>query len=237
MIAARGSGELPQGDGPNGWTVQSAYTTDPDEGAGHELYVLYTALRQAYPALTLDPVMYPADAVFPDLVTGVKVYLQSVASGASTVLTDIQLIDHACGSRQHQYILGGYSQGAWVIHDALHQMTSKQLREISGVALFGDPDFVHSEPWVRAYKLVDIFNGSAAIIDRHNTSIPAIVASRTASYCFQGDPVCQTWAGTIATTLPWCVAGSVANCPHFRYVLDGEVAKAAAFLIPFLPAH
>ena len=81
MIAARGSGEPPQGDGPGGWTDPSSYTLAKDrDEAGHELHVLYTTLQQAHPALVLDPVMYPADAVFPDLVTGIAVYRASVAS-------------------------------------------------------------------------------------------------------------------------------------------------------------
>ena len=121
-----------------------------------------------------------------------------------------------------------------MIHDALHKMTARQLAEVSGVALFGDPDFIPFTSWVRDYKLADVFPGSAALADLANTSIPPAVAPHTASYCFPADPVCQTWTGTMQTTLPWCIAKSVAACPHLRYVIDGEVAKAAAFLAPLL---
>ena len=90
--------------------------------------------------ISLDPIMYPADKIW-DLFNGnFQVYEASVASGAQTLLYEMQLTDFKCYDKV-RYILTGYSQGAWAIHDALHQMTSTQLGRVIGMALFGDSDF------------------------------------------------------------------------------------------------
>jgi hypothetical protein len=236
FIAARGSGETPT----TKWYVPSAYTSDKYQGAGAELWSLYQQLQQRSPGyIAFYPVMYPAANVFPDLIDGnLKLYTASVASGASTVVSDIQLLDHACYGQPHHYVLAGYSQGAWVIHDALHALAAEgpsKLAEISGVALFGDPDFLPFKPWVRDFEWLDLARGSAAVAGQGYTDIPAQVAPRTASYCFPNDPVCQASAFNIKNFLPACLVPYNLLCPHFDYVHFGEVTAAAKFLAPLLP--
>ena len=138
VLAVRGSGESPQAD----WTDPGAYANDRYRGAGEVNWDVYTRLLKATPKLhvSLDPIMYPAEKVFPDLIPELhyQTYRASVASGVETLLYDMQLTDFKCGSTV-RYMLTGYSQGAWVVHDALHQMTPAELGRITGVALFGDP--------------------------------------------------------------------------------------------------
>jgi hypothetical protein len=236
FIAARGSGEAPTTD----WYSPSAYVSARYGGAGVELWSLYSQLLRRSPGyIAFDPVMYPAANVFPDLVDGnLKLYTASVASGASAVVSDIQLLDAACHGQPHHYVLAGYSQGAWVIHDALHALAAEgpsKLGEISGVALFGDPDFLPFKSWVRDFKWVDLAIGSAALFRQGYTAIPGQVAPRTASYCFPNDPVCQATTTNIGGYLPACLVPYNLLCPHFDYVHFGEVTKAAEFLAPLLP--
>jgi len=236
FIGARGSSETPQGDE---WVNSYYYTHDRYQGMGPELWSLYQQLQQrARGAIAFYPVIYPADAVLPDLGTGFKGYAASGASGASTVVSDIQLVDHACQGQPHYFVLAGYSQGAWVIHDALHTLATADpsaLAEISGVALFGDPDFLPYEPWVRDFKWLDPAPGSATLAGQGYPVIPGQrLVARTASYCFPNDPVCQATPWNIAF-LPACAVPYNLLCPHFDYVHFGEVTKAAEFLAPLLP--
>jgi hypothetical protein len=100
--------------------------------------------------------------------------------------------------------------------------------------LFGDPDFLPLTRWVRVYKAEDLAVGSAEAFDHRNAGMPRTVITRTASYCFPHDPVCQLTSWNLKHTLPACIVGSVLLCPHFRYVQDGETAKAAKFLLALL---
>lgn len=236
FIGARGSGETPQSN----WFLPSAYTGDRYQGLGAELWSLYNQLQQRAPgAIAFYPVMYPADKVFPDLFNGnLKVYEASVASGASTVVSDINLLDAECHGQPHHYVLAGFSQGAWVIHDALHALAAagpSKLAEISGVALFGDPDFLPYTPWVRDFKWLDPAPGVAALAGKGYPVIPRQVVPRTASYCFPNDPVCQATPWNIAAFLPACAVPYNLLCPHFDYVHFGEVTPAAEFLARLLP--
>ena len=234
FIGARGSAEKPTSN----WTSLSAYN-DTDQGMGPEIWSLYQQLLQRSPGyIPFYPVMYPAANVFALVDGNYELYTASVASGASAVVSDIQRIDAACHGQPHHYVLAGYSQGAWVIHDALHALAaegSSKLAEISGIALFGDPDFLPYTPWVRDFKWLDLSDGSAALFGQGYTDIPAQVAPRTASYCFPTDPVCQASTFNIKYFLPECLIKDNPLCPHFDYVRFGEVTNAAKFLAPLLP--
>jgi outer membrane protein assembly factor BamB len=234
VIAARGSGESPQSD----WTDPSAYTKDSNKGAGQVNYDVYTRLKSNNPNLhwALDPVMYPADSVVPDLVPGQAFgnYLQSVDSGTSAVLDDIARTERVCQGGV-KYLFLGYSQGAWVIHKVVNALGSKLLGKVVGVGLAGDPEFVAFQKIVRDNKLLDIEDGVSAAFDAANTGVPASIVGVTGSYCFPFDPVCQSTPRN-AVSLAQCGAGSI-DCPHFRYVIDGETTKEADFLDLGLPSQ
>jgi hypothetical protein len=230
VMAVRGSGES-----PTDWTNPAAYINDQYHGAGEEdwyFYVRLTHLAPAGLALSLDPIMYPAEPVN-DFVDGkIKVYVQSVADGAETILYDMQLTDFRCHGSV-RYILAGYSQGAWAVHDALYQMSQTHLSEIAGVALFGDPDFKPGQEIVRDFKSADTASGLSALLDHNHVGVPSAVTAHSGSWCYPTDLVCQGTAANIKNYGPYCLQGS-SLCPHFQYVSGGETSKAAAFLAPFL---
>jgi hypothetical protein len=232
VMAVRGTGESPQD-----WTNPANYVSDKYHGAGEVNWDLYTRLASAVAhraTISLDPIMYPADKIWDIFDGGFQVYEASVASGAQTLLYDMQLTDFKCGGKV-RYILTGYSQGAWVIHDALNQMTSAQIGRILGMALFGDSDFKPLAAIVRDYKLLDLSYGVSASVDPLNLSTPPALIKHAGSWCYPIDMVCQATRVNIAAGLVPCLAGSRLLCPHLRYVSGGETKKAAKFLIPFLP--
>ena len=235
MIAARGSGE-----GPQDWTKADSYIRDPYRGAGETLYKLYGQMGRSVLTFSLEPVVYPADnvSVLLSHLTDSVIYEEDATLGASNIVAEIKYFDKKCGGTV-RYILAGYSLGAWAVHDALHDLTAAQLREVAGVALFGDPKFVPLQSIVRDYKLLDLNYGVAALTtDQADNGVPPAVAMHTGSWCFPLDPVCQVlpdsraWAAELAL----CAAKQTQKhlCAHFQYP-GTETAKAAAFLAPFLP--
>jgi hypothetical protein len=134
------------------------------------------------------------------------------------------------------YVLAGYSQGAWAVHEALHDLApTGLLGEVSGVVLFGDPKFLPNEPIVRDFRSLDTNSGMATAVDPKDNNVPAVVVPQTGSWCFPDDPVCQVLSNTAAWLLELknCASGS-ASCAHFQYT-NQETRDAAIFLNPFLP--
>jgi Cutinase len=235
VIAARGSGEA-----PSDWRHLPAYTSDQYHGAGETLYSLYGALQRGDQGLTfsLAPVVYRADNVSDLLnLSHPGRYLTDAGMGAQGIALDIQNTDAACG-RTVRYILAGYSLGAWTVHDALNELSRRQLGEIAGVALFGDPKFQPHQSIVRDFENQDTYHGIAYYaIDQSDNGIPRALVVHTGSWCLPQDPVCQfqynhpkRWAHEAQL----CANGSGA-CAHFQYPTDGETVNAAAFLNLFLP--
>jgi hypothetical protein len=238
VIGARGAGEA-----PSGILSTSAYTSDQYHGAGKTVFSLYQDLSSNNTDLSfsLYPVVYPADPIFeppplsivpnPDLPNDAKF-------GAKTIATDIMTTDIACGAGKVHYILAGYSLGAWAVQDALNQLTSTQLQEITGVALFGNPLFVPFAPVVRDNQSADKYLGLGVLLDLSDLSIPKAVVSRTGSWCFSNDPVCQAVLNPQWPQEALLCSLNPSNpslCAHVNYP-GAETDKAAAFLQPFLPA-
>jgi alpha-tubulin suppressor-like RCC1 family protein len=242
VVAARGSGELPQNssDPAKDWTSPAAYTDlSTFFGVGQANYDLYQRLWQAAPRLHfgLAPVQYQADAVFPDVVTGIVAYQASVESGAALLLADVDRIERTCGGGV-KYLFTGYSQGAWVVHKALWQLPRTLVGKVVGVALFGDPEFVPFQEIVRDPKARLTRLGSAVAVDVANTDVPRSIRSVTGSYCFPRDPVCQAIPPRASSIAACVVDGSTTGtCAHLRYVTNGKTAKAARFLRPHLPTR
>jgi hypothetical protein len=209
---------------------------------------LYSGLVNSRPDLvfSLEPVIYPV----PDLnilkdprnLQTLTQFKSDAQLGEQNITADIYQTDKNCGAHTVSYVLAGYSLGGWAVHDALHelnrtQLGSAELREIAGVALFGDAKFVPFQGIVRDYKLADINFGMAALaVDQSADGVPGKIGSKTGSWCFPTDPVCQvlpdpkTWAAELAQ----CVLNNQTLCAHFQYP-DGETSKAVTFLGPFLP--
>jgi alpha-tubulin suppressor-like RCC1 family protein len=245
VIAARGSGEQPQ----DNWTDPNAYK-DPNIylGAGQVNNDLFVKLELAAPHLrfSLNAVQYPAVGAWGSLLENAY-FSASVNSGVTAMLDDINRIERTCGGGV-KYLFTGYSQGAWVVHKALWQLSkSPILGKVVGVALFGDPKFV---PWpapgseiVRDDKLLLRYFGVAAKagLDLRDTDVPKSLRKLTASYCFTNDPVCQgpprlDFLDSVAVcTAEDPLHTTTGLCSHTRYVTDGKTARAAQFLAPNLP--
>jgi len=236
VIGARGTNE-----GPADWHDLPAYARDKYQGVGEDISSMYKDLVSANPKLvfSLEPVVYPTNV--PSLTwfaSHVRDYVGYPATGAQSIVREIQDTDAACGSSVH-YILAGYSLGAWAVHDALlpNQLTSTELNEISGVALFGDPEFVPFQPFVREDELLDTEFGIAHVLTGDEDIPPALVSS-TGSWCLPTDPICQYGGSSNIvweTELALCATNNETLCAHFQYADDGATTEAAAFLQPFLP--
>jgi hypothetical protein len=142
VVAARGSGEEPQND----WDSPAAYRgrADSDFGVGDINYDMYDRLRSSSRHLKfgLAPARYPALPAWDSLLRN-EYFNDSVAKGASAILTNIDRIEQLCDGGV-KYVFTGYSQGAWAVHKALWDLPREMLGKVLGVALFGDPKFV---PW------------------------------------------------------------------------------------------
>ncbi len=242
VIAARGAGEA-----PSDWTDPAAYNNSQNYyGAGNTLYTLYQELKNGSSLnFSLYPVFYPARPIFrfsPPYLSPTVYSGGEARTGAQSIINDITTTDAMCNNTV-RYILAGYSLGAWAVHDALNQLSATQLGEIAGVALFGDPKFQPGQPIVRDFNSQDTHYGISYLVDSAYNNIPSAVTTRTGSWCVPTDPICQAYPGinwakeifncgrAVSTRPP-----NAQLCAHLQYPTDGETAKAAAFLSPFLPA-
>jgi hypothetical protein len=247
VIGARGTNEGPYSD----WQRLPAYAKDPDHGVGKPVDSLFVQLANANPklAVSLEPVVFPTIFGVKGLTTFLEdfdqstQYLNDAQIGANSIAQEIRNTDMACGPHV-DYILAGYSLGAWAVHDALELLPDK-LGEIIGVALFGDPLFLPSSPFVRDYQDSDSLPGLAAPFYPADAGVPSSlspVSAVTGSWCFPSDPVCQGPTGNAAwpAEASACLTDLIANntevlpCSHLEYP-GAEAAKAAAFVQPFLP--
>src|SRR6266568_6838514 len=138
VIGARGTNDGPTTN-PNSLP---AYAKDQYHGVGATIYSMYGQLVTANPKLifSLEPAVYPT--IFG--VKGLSTFLQNVGqsaqylgdaqTGANSIAQEIRDTDTACGPHV-DYILAGYSLGAWAVHDALELLPDK-LGEIIGGASF-----------------------------------------------------------------------------------------------------
>ena len=244
VIGARGTDEGPYSD----WQSLSQYAKDPYQGVGKPVDSMFTQLENANPklAFSLEPVVFPTifgvqgpQTSLQDLGQSLQ-YLNDAQIGAKNIAQEIRDTDMMCGPHV-DYILAGYSLGAWAVHDALELLPDK-LGEIIGVALFGDPLFSPTLPIVRDYQGSDIYSGLAVPFYPADTGIPSGLYAETGSWCFPTDPVCQVlpdtqaWLVEAAPCLTDLAAKNteVLPCSHLEYQ-RAEAAKAAAFLQPFLP--
>ena len=248
VVAARGSSEAPQGTSSDGWQHASSYADAATfYGVGQTNVNLFDSFAAAkpYQRVSLDSVIYPADAVPADLTTDGPKYLASVNAGAVAVEAEVARLEAACGASV-RYVFTGYSQGAWVMHKALWKLTETQpavLRRVAGIAFFGDPEFEPLADIVRDHREETAgWAGAATVLDPASRSVPPGLQTRTVSYCLPGDPVCQTFNAAGQLNLPAfavCTAGGwqPGLCPHNSYAVTDQVAKAAALLGTLVPGE
>ena len=167
FIGARGSGEGDHGFGNTVWQAVGPVTRR------FKARVRLDSLDYAYPAMkivSLDTIRHYAE------------YLQSVRDGTNTLLFHMRADQAAwerarCAGKLH-FILAGFSQGAWVVGDAVLQMSPAERSRVAGVALFGDP---------RNPRHAGVYQG---IVDGGHV-FPGDIRSRVRNVCRNGDPVCD----------------------------------------------
>ncbi len=138
-------------------------------------------------------------------------YRGSVSDGIEETVGYVK--DQVVQCPNQQIVLGGYSQGAHVIGDALFRFAPQEREKIGAVALFGDPKYIGSdvslrgpvlnwfdslahgkpaaEPWKR---------GSATLKDRGLADaripyVPSDMEYKVMSWCFVDDFVCTGYSG------------------------------------------
>jgi alpha-tubulin suppressor-like RCC1 family protein len=244
VVAARGSGEEPQND----WDSPAAYREPVDFGVGKANREVYKLLRRSSRHLKfgLAPVRYPALPAWDSLLRN-EHFNESVATGASAILADVDQIEQLCDGGV-KYVFTGYSQGAWAVHKALWDLPRELRGKVLGVTLFGDPKFV---PWplpgseiVREHRLRLRYFGVATLggVSLGDTDVPTSLRARTASYCFSDDPVCQgppkrSFARELAVCSNPRLNSPDGLCAHTRYKTDGKSATAARFLARRMPTR
>jgi hypothetical protein len=181
VIGVRGSGETDNG-GP-GKTVgpfikDLEAQADPGAVRGEGLY--YTAV----PIIDWKLVLFGAS-------TKSLEYKLSVDNGVASLVKLVYQRVKQCGSTK--LVLAGYSQGAHVIRDALGKLKSVSSH-IGAVVLFGDPHFdPHSDAAVVEGGFDPKRHGVLGLPDH---DFPAAFAPHVATYCRDGDLICQGFPNT-----------------------------------------
>ena len=208
FIAARGSGELPQGDPEPDFTDDDNNLTNGvgerasdvlqglrDELAAYGSYGAETDLKVLgvkYRALgtVSDPlrIFYGAD------------YFTSIYDGVNKVVEAV--FDEANDCPNEKLVLSGYSQGALVIHIAMRKIAASSpstLSHVVGVALVSDPAKVsHGDEYTLEEYDKEAGTGVSKaegiwtkfIYGDDVGPLPASVTGRTISICRNHDPVC-----------------------------------------------
>lgn len=118
-------------------------------------------------------------------------YLESVANGKEELVGFLKQRIAECPTQK--IILGGYSQGAQVVGEALWGLSPTERARINYAALFGDPKFnpymgglnINRGPWVRG----DSNRLSMGILGARKFYLPADVINK-GSWCDKSDPIC-----------------------------------------------
>jgi Cutinase len=130
------------------------------------------------------------------------VYRGSVDSGAHELAAYVN--DEVTRCPAQRIVVGGYSQGAHVVHEALKIIPAAQRNLIDNVALFGDPKFVASD-----YSRLNIFQTPKEFPWHRGTSglreegvagaftpyVPDDMKYKTISWCHEDDFVCTSYSG------------------------------------------
>ena len=226
FLGARGSNEAGPGT-VSGWTptdedplglgapVKSAYDTFSSELEGH----------RSIQAISVD---YPARAVAwsSDFLLHMDEYFAGLGEGVDFVDTTLRARAEACPDER--IVLAGYSQGAMVMHRAIHRLSESTsasgiLARMDAAILIGDGDRV---PRDKTDNYGD-FHKNLSGIGLHYSSqsgsstarFAKSVQSRILMVCNRNDPICDS-TGLLADFL-WLNR-------HFSYPGGADLASAAA---------
>ena len=197
-----------------------------------------------------DGHQYPADSVGGwSFLTGIGAtvsagggfaYGNSVKQGVNELQYYIKQRHAKCASAGTWYVLGGYSQGAQVIGQALEGIDKKIRDRIIFVGLFGDPKLHYPEgegiypdacrgknlsAWRRAASNCHLDNG---MLKARKPYLPEDMKNKTGLWCYARDTICDFGATGI-------------NDGHGKYkepgrAIDEAALEAALRLSRVLPA-
>ncbi|MFE0358858.1 cutinase family protein [Streptomyces nigra] len=229
FFGGHGLGEGGAGDWGN--TVQDVYNNYVKGISGADPDVSVDGEAIAYPR-TEFPKFGPAEYVKerfkgerPEVVAGAAALKRQLASRISD-----------CRGTEH-YVLAGFSQGAWVIHQYLKSAPKEVLDKISGVAVLGDPQFKKTgiipkllpnyvinpyfPPGVRHQSLCLSYD-----LPRAGRAVNDPICRFSLVDFTRGDESdlrnCELAAKGLIDTI-WC--------PHLRYVQSGGTKRLADFLV------
>lgn len=220
IIFARGSGQNPVDSSAQQSRFFSAVRSHTPAGISiGEIRLGENALKVTKDGKSVT-YRYPAEGAYTTLVATPtwswvpvqSVYSRSVDQGVGQLKAILSQRGVACPNEL--WIIGGYSQGAQVVGDAVSQVDKSLRDRVAFLALFGDPLFKDEENngcrtktlawWVRD----DAECGNGGIIahrlGRERTPyMPADLKGRAGSWCTHNDGVCArgTWTGTATTHL------------------------------------
>lgn len=133
-------------------------------------------------------------------------YGESVKKGIGELQAYLKQRHAKCEESGTRYILGGVSQGAQVIGQALSGINQDIRNDIVFVGLFGDPKLHYPEgegwnppacrgkdfsPWRRAASNCDLDNGS---LGSRRPYLPDDMKAKTGLWCYQHDMICDPGA-------------------------------------------
>ena len=127
-------------------------------------------------------------------------YRASVAAGVAELTSYLAHRTGACPGES--FVVGGYSQGAQVVGEALFELPAATRERIAFVALFSDPKLHLPEgrgpfppacrgeasPWRRGKISCWADNG---VLESRKPYLPEDIADRTGSWCDRDDGVCN----------------------------------------------
>lgn len=129
---------------------------------------------------------------------------ESVRLGADELVSVVQTLHARCPDQV--FVVAGISQGAEAVMRGVAQLPDALLAKVAAVHVFGDPGFVVG-PWMVAPD-TEIPSGHG-ILGPRAPYVPALLETRTTSWCAQFDGVCsgQFWLALL---------DAVKDCPKFR---------------------
>jgi hypothetical protein len=183
FIAARGSGD-PAAGTDLGMGV-------PLYGTFRDLAVLAQQSGSTISAIAVDYPAVPIDGSVDAYLTSAKVLLhmegpfsESVAVGVEAALQEVHDVHTSCPSSR--IVLGGLSQGALVVVEALESMPAEDREAIAGVVAFGDPSFNAEDTVANRGGYDHRYSG---LLGPH-APWSEIVDAPAFSYCHPADHVC-----------------------------------------------
>lgn len=118
---------------------------------------------------------------------------QSVDSGVAELKHQIRLIEDRCEENpDHRIVLGGYSQGAYVIGSTLREMGEKYSDKIAYAGMFGDPKFDGSSFAARGVVKNTHNHPTYGVLETRDEELPMDYYGKADSWCRKGDGVCES---------------------------------------------